>query len=612
MNSLQQLNTFGNTFVTFTDDRARAVTLATATDLTATAPQNATWGAPTGSNGVISAQSVSASCTFTIDVGVTGATVVWPNSLPAGTAYSNPSTGVYKITGPITKGVWDSIKVHNVTYPIGYATGNTITYTLDLLSGDSRTWDVVVTIEAVYQLGTSATYDEDNRIVVYDIGGDAIADPLIVDTSSGGKVYTTRFKQTSPTDQLGYFASSANTTPVLGNVVSTGNVTVINDSEVFYTPPADYTGSVSILYEQWRYDTSSTANVHQVTNHVISVTNTGVHDEYSLPITNSYATTNPSSSFPMYNNYQGNIQITDVNAASTPQFSPTKTYSVVVENIGTIAGNFSVGNVSIGNPGTISGNITTVNTDLEALKFVPTVALSSNSPVTGFALEYTQTQTEDDIVQADQVVANITLNMPPVLVLGTLYPEFGGIYVGQKIYNSGSYQEVGTWELFMHPTDLTFEDGGKTGVFRRYMSSLGESSSSDLDDDYYSLHNGKELQALADADGVVDTEWGVSGGVTYYRYSAFKMCKNLTAYGYSDYYLPAIEELLLASAYTDLASAKTEEYWSSSPESFASIQQWMMDSSITSPFPWEDQLSTTKSFGNRAVAFRRILTYAGA
>jgi len=67
---------------------------------------------------------------------------------------------------------------------------------------------------------------------------------------------------------------------------------------------------------------------------------------------------------------------------------------VVVENIGTIAGNFSVGNVSIGNPGTISGNITTVNTDLEALKFVPTVALSSNSPVTGFALEYTQTQTE--------------------------------------------------------------------------------------------------------------------------------------------------------------------------------------------------------------------------
>jgi len=100
--------------------------------------------------------------------------------------------------------------------------------------------------------------------------------------------------------------------------VSTGNVTVINDSEVFYTPPADYTGSVSILYEQWRYDTSSTANVHQVTNHVISVTNTGVHDEYSLPITNSYATTNPSSSFPMYNNYQGNIQITDVNAASTP------------------------------------------------------------------------------------------------------------------------------------------------------------------------------------------------------------------------------------------------------------------------------------------------------
>ena len=614
MDSLQDLNNFGNVYVTFEDDRSRSVSLAASTDLTATAPQNATWGPPSDPNGVISAQSVANNCTFTVNVGATGAVVTWPNTLPKDCTYSNPSTGVYRITGPITKGVWDEIKVHNVTYPTGYATANTITYTIDLLDGDSVSWDLDVTIEAVYQLGTTYTYGEDERIIIYDIGGDAIADPLIVDSSSGGKTYTILLQQTSPTDNYGYWATSANTTPVLGNITITGNVTAINDSEIFYTPVGDYTGNISFRYQQWRYDPSTSANVHQITNHVMIATHNGnVHAEYTLPVTNSYATTNPSQTFPLYNGYQGSIQITDEQAAGSPSFSPEKTYSVTVENIGTIAGHFTANGANIGNPGTITGNITTVNTALSTLTYVTDSSLSSNTGITGFVLEYNQTQTRDNVVQAENVTQNITLNMPPQLSLGTFYPEFGGIYIGRKEYNVGSYQESGEWELFLYPNDLTYEDGTSlTGPFRRIFTADGEVDYTDLIGDYYSQHNGKALQDLADADGLLDDVWGTVGGVTYYRYSPFRLCRELTAYGYSDYYLPAIQELYMAREYTDLASTGGEEYWSSSPESTSSYQQWELDESLTSPFPWENQLSARKTFANRCVAIRRIPTYPGA
>lgn len=614
MDSLRDLNGFSNEYVTFEDDRARVVSLASSTDLTATAPQNATWGPPSGTNGVISAQSVASNCTYTIDVGTTGATVTWPNPLPKDCSYSNPSTGIFKITGPITKGVWDDIKIHNVTYPIGYATANTITYTVDLLEGDTVSWDLAVTIEAVYQLGTSYTYGEDERIIIYDIGGDAIADPLIVDTASGGKEYTVVLEQTSPTDQYGYWAHSGNTTPVLGNITITGNVSVINSNEIFYTPPGDYTGSIDFKYQQYRYDPVTEATVHQITNHAMTATHNGnVHAEYNLQVTQSYASTNPSNIFPLYNGFQGVIEITDVQAPGTPAFSPTKTYSVTVENIGEIPGDFIInGTTNIGNPGTITGNVTVVNNALSTLNYQTDSALSSNTGVTGFVLQYNQTQTLDNIVQAENVTQAITLNMPPELVLGTFYPEFGGIYIGQKTYNVGNYQESGDWELFLHPNDLVFEDGGATGPFRRTMSSLGETSYLDLTGDYFDLHNGRKLQSLADDDGIIDNVWGTVGGVTFYRYSPFKLCRDLTAYGYSDYYLPAIEELYMARYYTDISVTGGEEYWSSSPDSVSGYQQWQLDESIVSPFLWEKELSTRKSFANRAVAIRRIPTYPGA
>ena len=611
---MRDLNNWGNQYQLYEDDRDREVVLAPSTDLTATAPQNATWGPPSGPNGVISAQSVASNCTYTIDVGTTGAIVSWPNPLPKGCSYSNPSTGIFKITGPITKGVWDNIKIHNVTYPIGYATANTITYTVDLLDGDTVSWDLDVTIDAVYQLGTSYTYSEDEKIIIYDIGGDAIGDPLIIDPAAAGKEYTVVLEQTSPTDQYGYWSHSGDTTPVLGNITITGNASTINSNEIFYTPPADYTGNINLKYQQYRYDPATDSTVHQITNHAMTATHNGnAHAEYNLPVTQSYASTNPSNLFRLYNGYEGAIEITDVQNPGSPEFSPTKTYSVTVENIGEIPGDFIVnGTTNIGNPGTITGNVTVVNSALSTLSYQTDSELSSNTGVTGFVLQYNQTQTLDNIVQAENVTQPITLNMPPELVIGTFYPEFGGIYIGSKTYNVGNYQEEGGWELFLHPDDLIGNWGDQSMPFRVRMEEFGEYEDEDMTGDYFDLHNGRKLQSLADDDGLLDQVWGVVDGETYYRYRAFRYCRDLTAYSYSDYYLPAIEELYMARRYTELAAIGNNDYWSSSPESVEGYKIWKLDRTIDPPYIWEKELSTKKSWTYRVAAIRRIPTYPGA
>ena len=89
-------------------------------------------------------------------------------------------------------------------------------------------------------------------------------------------------------------------------------------------------------------------------------------------------------------------------------------------------------------------------------------------------MQYNQTQTLDNIVQAENVTQPITLNMPPELVIGTFYPEFGGIYIGSKTYNVGNYQEEGGWELFLPPDDLIDDQGRNETSFRVRMEEFGE------------------------------------------------------------------------------------------------------------------------------------------
>jgi hypothetical protein len=163
MNTLQELNNFGSTTIEFADGRDPTVIFdrTTPTNQDVVIATNVLHTMPAGIEILDVINYSSAACSLTVNVGTaSGATVSW-TTVPSGCTVTNPSTGVYNISGINSKAIWDIVKVPRILGPTGIANdfwqySATITYN----TTQTKVWYVGVYVGTITVLSTptASTY----------------------------------------------------------------------------------------------------------------------------------------------------------------------------------------------------------------------------------------------------------------------------------------------------------------------------------------------------------------------------------------------------------------------------------------------------------------------
>jgi hypothetical protein len=150
MNSLTELNGFGNTTITYDDNRDPNVLfdkpLPVNQSINKNQAENHT--VPIGINIVEIIRPADVGLLYTIDISATsGASLSWA-SLPSGVSVNTPSAGIYQVTGITTPAVWDIVKsptyeadvsfvgVFSYTCSITYNGSSTVSWTVDVIVND--------------------------------------------------------------------------------------------------------------------------------------------------------------------------------------------------------------------------------------------------------------------------------------------------------------------------------------------------------------------------------------------------------------------------------------------------------------------------------------------
>lgn len=157
MNSLTELNNYNGSLSFLYDDQRLADVKFDRTspdNQTQTVNEGETFSASVGIEIIDVANYTLSQPYYTIDVSaLVGCTVSWP-TVPSGCTVTNPSTGIYTISGVNSASIWDSVKSPNIILPSGlpnsfYGTFN-YTSTIDYYSEGfgflSKEWTTAVTV----------------------------------------------------------------------------------------------------------------------------------------------------------------------------------------------------------------------------------------------------------------------------------------------------------------------------------------------------------------------------------------------------------------------------------------------------------------------------------
>ena len=161
MNSLHTLNTRGAEQVSYTDNRLEGPIFSrtNTTNRTITIEQNDDHGAVVGINVLDIVNPTTTAMYYVIDVSsLSGTTVTW-TTVPAGCVTSNPSTGVYQITGIDTGAIWKQVRSPTIDIPPTFTGTFTYTSTLHYVdptigTNQTKSWTVTVTVTDVLVLTT--------------------------------------------------------------------------------------------------------------------------------------------------------------------------------------------------------------------------------------------------------------------------------------------------------------------------------------------------------------------------------------------------------------------------------------------------------------------------
>lgn len=172
MNSLQQLNGWGSQPLFYTDDRPTTVSFTSETNQSIYVPNSTQ--AFTSPNGIAVSEVISAQSTgyVEIDTRAVGTpylpTVTW-SSLPSGFVATQPTPGVYRVTGLLTVDNYNLIKNPTITYPAAYhgpATSYTIfaNFSGELPADPNASSQITVTVNWTYIAPYGFSYEEDNNL----------------------------------------------------------------------------------------------------------------------------------------------------------------------------------------------------------------------------------------------------------------------------------------------------------------------------------------------------------------------------------------------------------------------------------------------------------------
>lgn len=156
MNSLQELNGYASTSITYSDVRDAGVVfnLPDGVNQTNTVSQYESHTVPTGIEIFDVIRPDVCLPTYTIDVSsLAGTTITW-DTIPSGCVVTNPSTGVYTISGVNSAAIWLVVRSPRVTLPMLYVGSFTYTCTVTYNTSVTESWDVTTTVTDLVYLST--------------------------------------------------------------------------------------------------------------------------------------------------------------------------------------------------------------------------------------------------------------------------------------------------------------------------------------------------------------------------------------------------------------------------------------------------------------------------
>ena len=326
---------------------------------------------------------------------ITGATVTW-DTIPTGCIVTNPSTGVYRISGVNSQNIWQQIRNPTISFPSNLFGEYTFTGKIGYNSGQSKVWTVSLTIIDVELLTqpTEFTYYSGVQNSVTGV-------PQIIDAGAGTPTYTLTI------------------TPSVTSVVSllstsgTGGTSSFNSTTKVLTLTGTRT-QVNSRLSALKFTTPSTADLdlnftYYITNNLNSETDTKIQLQRSYssmflgPVRNTITYNEDQSK-----SVSGGPLITDSIYADSTGYtltiipSPTTAVSTLSSS-GT--GGTSVWNNS-SKTLTLTGTRAQINARIDALTLTPTPDYSSN-----FSLQYTVTTPRNISVSKSQSMLIGTTNI---------------------------------------------------------------------------------------------------------------------------------------------------------------------------------------------------------
>jgi hypothetical protein len=178
VNSLEDLNNYGNTQVEFDDDRTPGVTILpeTPNNQAVAIFQSQDSLVPNGTEILEIINYDVADVTYTVDTSsISGATVVWSN-YPNYMTVSNPSVGVFRISGFKSNEDWELVK--NPTLQLPETQGLDFTYTafITYFGSNTASWDIDVDITPFDVMNFPTSQSFDNNIATPITGNARIYD----------------------------------------------------------------------------------------------------------------------------------------------------------------------------------------------------------------------------------------------------------------------------------------------------------------------------------------------------------------------------------------------------------------------------------------------------
>ena len=503
MNSLLELNTYSNTAIDFTDERPYVGTFSNIGNQTVTVAQGGSWIAPYGAE-IISLQSAP-NIAYAVNIGNTvvnsaNIQVVWPTVSGITTTTAN---GVFTATGVNTLAKWNLIKYPEFTIGnILYQNSFTYTSSLNDYTGNLYTWNTAVTLDSLSTVVRTYTYTEDLK--------SNLSFSITDSNTSALNSYTVEFTQTSPTMAAnpGRFVSNGAYGAYGSNLTLTGTKASINSTTVAYSPPVDYTSPITLNYRATKFvsnvQTNTTGNIS------LTITNTGVHNEYSASTNLGTVVIREGKSY--LNGYQI-LDQEDVPGQRTYTVQMTIGNSAVV--------NFIRNDISFTGPNlTISGTKASINS---ILADTANTYILGNASAGSTTVLFKLTRTSPDTtVLANNVSATISSYAPTV---GTNWQ--GGTYIGI----------VGTNHLIVISRAAQSSAGAYTyvenyapdpsGVGFVYPGNLATSTSNGV------VNSSNLKESTLNQDGYQNWYRALNASMTQYS-------------GYGGWYMPSTDELYLA------------------------------------------------------------------